>query len=115
VSPWTFKRGAELYAQGRTLRQIGAELGIPWTVVGHQLRQAGRSGPVISVSYWSPPALLVRVSFEASIGARCRSDIEQAVLGVVKAVERDHCFALFLSATTAWRSIRSAKCAGRDG
>jgi hypothetical protein len=25
-----------LYAQGRTLRQIGAELGVPWTTVGHQ-------------------------------------------------------------------------------
>jgi hypothetical protein len=38
-----------LYAQGRTLRQIGAELGVPWTAVGHQLRQAGvtmrRGGP----------------------------------------------------------------------
>jgi IS5 family transposase len=35
------KRAADLYAQGRTLRQIGAELGVPWTAVGHQLRQAG--------------------------------------------------------------------------
>jgi hypothetical protein len=42
-------RAADLYAQGWTLRQIGAELGIPWTAVGHQLRQAGvatrRGGP----------------------------------------------------------------------
>jgi hypothetical protein len=30
-----------LYAQGRSLRQIGAELGIPWTAVSHQLRCAG--------------------------------------------------------------------------
>jgi hypothetical protein len=43
------KRAADLYAQGRTLRQIGAELAVPWTAVGHQLRQAGipmrRGGP----------------------------------------------------------------------
>jgi hypothetical protein len=43
------KRAADLYAQGRTLRQIGAELGVPWTAVGQQLRQAGvtmrRGGP----------------------------------------------------------------------
>ena len=35
------KRAANLYAHGRSLRQIGAELGVPWTAVGHQLRQAG--------------------------------------------------------------------------
>jgi hypothetical protein len=38
-----------LYGQGWTLRQIGAELGIPWTAVRHQLRHAGvpmrRGGP----------------------------------------------------------------------
>jgi hypothetical protein len=43
------KRAADLYAEGWTLRQIGAELGVPWTAVGHQLRQAGitmrRGGP----------------------------------------------------------------------
>jgi hypothetical protein len=43
------ERAADLYAQGRSLRQIGAELGVPWTAVGHQLRQAGvamrRGGP----------------------------------------------------------------------
>jgi hypothetical protein len=43
------KRVADLYAQGRTLRKIGAELGVPWTAVGHQLRHAGvtmrRGGP----------------------------------------------------------------------
>jgi hypothetical protein len=32
---------ADLYAQGRSLRQIGSELGVPWTAVGHQLRRAG--------------------------------------------------------------------------
>ena len=35
------KRAADLYAQGRSLRQIGAELGVPWTAVGDQLRRAG--------------------------------------------------------------------------
>ena len=35
------KRAAELYAQGRTLRQIGAELGVTATTVSHQLRRAG--------------------------------------------------------------------------
>ena len=32
-------RAADLYAQGWTLRQIGAELGVPWTAVGQQLRR----------------------------------------------------------------------------
>jgi hypothetical protein len=35
------KRAADLYAQGWSLRQIGAELGVPWSAVGHQLRGAG--------------------------------------------------------------------------
>jgi hypothetical protein len=35
------KRAADLHAQGRTLRQIGAELGVTATTVSHQLRQAG--------------------------------------------------------------------------
>ena len=43
------KRAADLYAQGRTLRQIGAELGLTATTVSDQLRRAGvtmrRSGP----------------------------------------------------------------------
>jgi hypothetical protein len=34
------KRAADLYAQGRTRRQIGLELGVPWTAVGHRLRRA---------------------------------------------------------------------------
>jgi hypothetical protein len=34
-------RAADLYTQGRSLRQIGAELGVPWTAVSHQLRRAG--------------------------------------------------------------------------
>jgi predicted DNA-binding transcriptional regulator AlpA len=41
------KRAADLYAQGRTLRQIGAELGVHWGTVGEQLQSAGitmRSG-----------------------------------------------------------------------
>ena len=43
------KRAADLYAQGRTLRQIGAELGVAATTVSHQLRRASvtmpRGGP----------------------------------------------------------------------
>jgi hypothetical protein len=43
------QRAADLYAQGWTLRQIGAELGVPWTAVSHQLRRSGvtmrRGGP----------------------------------------------------------------------
>jgi orotate phosphoribosyltransferase-like protein len=43
------KRAADLYAQGRTLRQIGAELGIHRSTVSQQLQKAGvtmrRGGP----------------------------------------------------------------------
>jgi hypothetical protein len=43
------KRAADLYGQGWTLRQIGAELGVHWGTVGQQLQRAGvtmrRSGP----------------------------------------------------------------------
>jgi predicted DNA-binding transcriptional regulator AlpA len=43
------KRAADLYAQGRTLRQLGAELGVHWSTVGQQLQRAGvtlrRGGP----------------------------------------------------------------------
>ena len=43
------KRAADLYAQGRSLRQIGAELDVSRTTVSEQLRQAGvtmrRGGP----------------------------------------------------------------------
>jgi predicted DNA-binding transcriptional regulator AlpA len=35
------KRAADLYAQGRTLRQLGAELGVHWSTVGQQLQRAG--------------------------------------------------------------------------
>jgi DNA-directed RNA polymerase specialized sigma24 family protein len=35
------KRAADLYAQGWTLRQIGAELGVHWSTVGQQLQRAG--------------------------------------------------------------------------
>ena len=35
------KRAADLYARARTLRQIGAALGVPWTAEGDQLRRAG--------------------------------------------------------------------------
>jgi hypothetical protein len=47
--PPCVKRAADLYAQGRTLRQIGAELGATATTVSQQLRRAGvtmrRGGP----------------------------------------------------------------------
>jgi len=43
------KRAADFYAQGWTLRQIGAEFGVHWSTVGQQLQRAGftlrRSGP----------------------------------------------------------------------
>jgi hypothetical protein len=35
------KRAADLYNQRNSLRQIGAELEVPWTTVSHQLRSAG--------------------------------------------------------------------------
>jgi hypothetical protein len=35
------KRAADLYAQGPTLRQIGAERDAAWTVVGHQRARTG--------------------------------------------------------------------------
>jgi acetylornithine deacetylase/succinyl-diaminopimelate desuccinylase-like protein len=41
------KRAADLYTQGWTLRQIGAELGVHWSAVSQQLQSAGvamRSG-----------------------------------------------------------------------
>jgi hypothetical protein len=34
-------RAADLYSQGWTLRQIGAELGVHWSTVGQQLKSAG--------------------------------------------------------------------------
>jgi DNA-binding CsgD family transcriptional regulator len=37
----TCSTSADLYAQGRTLRQIGAELGVTATTVSQQLRRAG--------------------------------------------------------------------------
>jgi hypothetical protein len=43
------KRAADLYAQGRSLRQIGTELGVHWSTVGQQLQSVGitmrRGGP----------------------------------------------------------------------
>jgi hypothetical protein len=45
------KRAADVYAQGQSLRQIGAALGVPWTAVGHQLRSAG-----VPMRRSSPPA-----------------------------------------------------------
>ena len=36
------KRAADLYAQGRTLRQIGAELGVHWTAMVEDLSAVDR-------------------------------------------------------------------------
>ena len=35
------KRAADVYAQGWTLRQIGAELGVHWSTLSQQLLRAG--------------------------------------------------------------------------
>jgi DNA-binding CsgD family transcriptional regulator len=35
------KRASDLYGQGQTLRQIGAELGLTTTTVSQQLKSAG--------------------------------------------------------------------------
>ena len=45
------KRAADLYAQGRTLRQIGAELRLHWSTVSQQRQSAG-----ISIHFGGPPA-----------------------------------------------------------
>ena len=45
------ERAADLYAQGWTLRQIGAELGVHWSTVSEQLQRAG-----ISLCSSGPPA-----------------------------------------------------------
>jgi hypothetical protein len=46
-------RAADLYGQGWTLRQIGAELGVHWNTVSDQLRCAGvtmrRGAPVLHI------------------------------------------------------------------
>jgi DNA-binding transcriptional regulator LsrR (DeoR family) len=39
--PSMYQRAADLYAQGWTLRQIGAELGVHWSTVSQQLQKAG--------------------------------------------------------------------------
>jgi hypothetical protein len=44
-------RAADLYAQGRTLRQIGAELGVHWSTVSQQLQRAG-----IAMGLGTPPS-----------------------------------------------------------
>jgi hypothetical protein len=45
------KRAADLYAQGWTLRQIAAELGVHWSTVSQQLRRAG-----VTIRSGGPPA-----------------------------------------------------------
>lgn len=41
MAPVDVRRAADLYAQGRTPRQIGAEVGVTATTVNQQLRRAG--------------------------------------------------------------------------
>jgi hypothetical protein len=48
-----FKRAADLYAQGWTLQQIGAELGVRATTVSQQLHRAS-----VTMRRGSPPAQL---------------------------------------------------------
>lgn len=50
-----FKRAADSYAQGRTLRRIGAELATSSTTVSEQLRRAGLIMPVGALRLISPP------------------------------------------------------------
>jgi hypothetical protein len=45
------KRAADLYAQGWTLRRIGAELGVHWSTASQQLQKAG-----ITMRRGAPPA-----------------------------------------------------------
>jgi hypothetical protein len=45
------KRAADLYAEGWTLREIGAELGVHWSTVSQQLQTAG-----ITMRSGGPPA-----------------------------------------------------------
>jgi tetratricopeptide (TPR) repeat protein len=51
--PWAVdaKRAADLYAEGWTLRQIGAELGVSTTTVSEQLRRVG-----LTIQRGGPPA-----------------------------------------------------------
>jgi hypothetical protein len=51
VSAMDIKRATDLYTQGWTLRQIGAELGVHWSTVGQQLHSAG-----ITMRRSCPPA-----------------------------------------------------------
>jgi hypothetical protein len=74
------KRAAGLYAQGRTLRQIGAELGVTADTIRWHLRQAGvamrppgrpkatnaRARPLIGVTSSLPPWLSRRPSASAA-------------------------------------------------
>ena len=74
------KRAADLYAQDRTLRQIGAELGVTADTIRWHLRQAGvamrphgrpkatnaRARPLIGVTSSLPPWLSRRPSASAA-------------------------------------------------
>ena len=49
------ERAARLYLQGFTLRQIGAELDVPWTAVSRELRSAASSCVAAHVRLIPPP------------------------------------------------------------
>jgi hypothetical protein len=51
VAPWTLSVQADLYAQGWTLPQIGAELGVHWSTVSQQLQKAS-----VTMLRGAPPA-----------------------------------------------------------
>jgi hypothetical protein len=79
-------RAADLYAQGRSLRQIGAELGVPWTAVGYQLRGAGvtmrRGGPP------SHPASTQQIRVRRDQGLTWNEVAEQVDMTVSRAWNR---------------------------
>jgi len=71
VSRWTLKRAADLYAQGWTLREISAELGVHLNTVGEQLQRAGiirRSGGPRPIP--PPPSRSGSCASKASPGMR---------------------------------------------
>ncbi len=49
------ERAAQLYAEGWTLSQIGAELGVRWNVVHDHLRRAGATMRPVGALLTQPP------------------------------------------------------------
>ena len=66
------KRAADLYTQGRTLRQIGAELGVHWSTVSQKLQElSSQAGPAgngrVGKLNFHPPASGTSMSDEISL------------------------------------------------